>query len=242
MRSTFIAAAALSALVAAPALAAGLDEPVSEPFVPAPAEPAPAFVGGYVGGSLGYGSLDASDTEDAIVGSFGFVDDPEGFVADAFELEDGGLAYGLHAGYNVQRGSVVFGPELAVFGSEAEVGGATDFDDDLPEDIIDAQVDYGARLALRGGVARGRTLVYGTLGVAYLNMSFDISGPDFGDFSEDPDGFGYAAGLGVERLVSDRASLGLQYTLHRFEDFDTVNDVERDIEYRTLDLRVSYTF
>lgn len=239
MRPSIIAVSALGALVAAPALAAGPLDAAPDPVVVPPAEPvpAPSFAGPYVGGSVGYGALDASDAEGILEQGFA----PE-FIEDTFDLERGDLAYGAHAGYNVRRGSVVFGPELAVFGGEVGLGGMSDFDDELPEEMIDVDINYGARVALRGGVERGRTWFYGTLGAAYLDLSIATDGVQLARDSRDRDGWGYAAGVGVERLVSDRVSVGAQYTLHHFDDFDLGYGHEADVEHRTLDLRVSLNF
>lgn len=249
MKQYPVLAALAGALLAGPALSAGLDQAVLEPppvATAAPATPAtmPSFAGGYVGGSLGYGHLDASDAADLLKAPFlDFLGDgADDFVDDTFDLEDGGLGYGLHAGYNVQRGSVVFGPELAVFGGDVEIGGVSEFDDGLTEETLDADVNHGARLALRGGIARNRTLFYGTLGAAYLNVSVETDGVTLGASSQDQDGFGYAAGFGVERLLNERVSVGAQYSLHRFGDFDLGDDLEADLEHRTLDLRLSLKF
>ena len=240
MRSTVFAV--LAGALAAPAFSAGLDEPIVEPVVAAAPTSAASFDGAYVGGSLGLGSLDAEDAEDGLEDIFGGVADPEGFVSDTFDLTDGGFAHGLHAGYNVRRGSVVFGPEVAVFGAEIEVGGVSEFEDGQPEETIDADVGYGARVALRGGVARGATLVYGTLGLAYLDLSIDTDGVFLARTSESRDEFGYAAGLGVERKLTDRVSVGAQYSLHAFDDFEVGDDLEIDLAYRALDLRLSLGF
>ena len=245
MKTLGIAAVALVA--ATPVLAGGLAFP--EAVVEAVKAPAGDFSGAYVGGSLGYGDLESDGASEAIFGAAeGLLDlDTDDDGDDDFVFDDEGLHYGAHVGYNVQRGNIVFGPELAVFGSKVEIGGESNFGDGFGEDAVSAEIDRGARLALRGGFAAGRTLVYGTLGAAYADISASSSGPFFGDgVNGDFSDWGYAAGVGVETLVTDNLSVGVQYTLHKFDDFDfddvLIDGTEIDFEYRTLELRLSLGF
>lgn len=80
-----IAAAGLTALLAAPAFAGSPEPAPADPVVPAPA-PAPQWQGGYIGAELGYGNVEASGGGSA----------------------DGALG-GLIVGYDWQNGSTVYG-------------------------------------------------------------------------------------------------------------------------------------
>lgn len=89
---TLLTAGILSTLIAAPALAGGLNEPVAAP-APAPAPtpvviPTADWTGFYAGGSLGTATVDTGDAE---------ID---------------GTTFGLHGGYNYDLGNVVVGGEL----------------------------------------------------------------------------------------------------------------------------------
>jgi hypothetical protein len=231
IRAATAAAALLTAAAVVPAVAGGLEEPVIEPTpVVTPVVPtfAPSFTGGYVGGSLGAGSLDVGDRFDFLDGDTD-IDDT-----------DTDLHYGLHAGYNIQRGNVVFGPELAVFGTSSEIDGSFDEDEtDATEDEGDIGVDlnYGIRLAARGGYAFGSNLVYGVAGAAFADVDSRLA--TAGD-AEDSD-WGYAVGFGYERLIGERFVVGAQYTLHAFDEFGDAEGAE-DLDYRTLEARVSLKF
>ena len=206
--------------------------------------PSPSFAGGYIGGSLGGGNLDFGNVGDVIdealdgdIDGDGDDDGDDNMLLDAvvnlLDIDDTALAYGLHAGYHIQRGNAVFGPEISVFGGEAA------FSADVPTfGDVSVEVERGVRLGLRGGIVRGANLFYGLVGMSYLDFSASGLGP------VDPDGdIGYALGFGYERLVTSSAALGVQYTLHQVDDFDFgVGDSGLDIEYRSLDLRISFQF
>ena len=179
------------------------------------------FAGAYAGGSVGAGRLDADDVFERLGDVAGIAFGAVEAAAGRSDGPDTGAAYGLHTGFNVQRGRFVFGPELAVFGAEAEVTGDVfgTFPAVVNPNEVSATLDRGARLVARGGVVAGATLVYGTAGLAYLEgeapvlgrvdgLSASLGGEEFGEW-------GYALGFGVERLVGPRLMIGAQYTLHR---------------------------
>lgn len=237
MKRLAVTTSVLAALVAAPALAGGFETPIAEPII-APAAPlafGPSFAGAYAGGSLGVGSLDVDDQFNVI----GEGDDDDLFD---FDETDTDFAYGLHAGYNFQNGNVVYGAELAVFGSESEVGGDLFDADDEAEDegSVGVDLNYGARLVARGGYAFGPNLVYGVAGLAYAEVDSRV-----GAIEDDDSDTGYAVGFGYERLIGERIVVGAQYTLHAFDDFgddDGDDGAETDLDYRTLEARVSFKF
>lgn len=226
--------AAVISVLATPVIAGGLDEPIVAPApapVLAPAPPILSFAGGYVGGSLGAGSLDVGDRFDV-------------FEEDAdIDDTDTDFHYGAHAGYNFQRGNVVFGPEVAIFGTSSEISGSVfDEDEAAEEDIEDegdvgVDLNYGLRVAARGGYAFGQNLVYGVAGAAYAEVDSRLA-----QFGEDDDSdWGYAVGFGYERLIGQNLIVGAQYTLHAFDEFGDGENAD-DIDYRTIEARVSFKF
>ena len=91
------------------------------------------------------------------------------------------------------------------FGDSGDLDG-----DGVDNSEFQAELDFGARIALRGGYALGRNLIYGTLGAAYLDLSIDGEG-GIDDVLDGGGEWGYAAGFGYERLVGDNFSIGAQY-------------------------------
>ncbi|MBM2576881.1 hypothetical protein JQC91_11275 [Jannaschia sp. Os4] len=212
--------AAILAALAAPACAEGPLAP-GEVF---------SFDGPRWGGHVGYGRADF-ETPTIPPEAFTF------FPAEAAALQaefDGieafdpsGLTYGFHAGYDVQRGSFVVGGEVAAFGGslddeDAEAfGGTTD-------EIAQFRLDYVARAMMRGGVARERDLFFVTGGAAYLDL----------EDGESESGIAY--GLGYERAVSSRSTLGVQVIQHEFDSLLGVDDL--DVELQTIEARFSVRF
>lgn len=144
MKRILLTTTTVLGLVAAPAFAGNLSEPiVTATPAPLPA-PVPVNNGGdwggfYAGGSLGY--ADASDE------------------AATFSNEFNGLSYGVHAGYDYDFGTFVVGGELELSGFDvADTNTAT-------------QIDSVTRLKVRAGYDAGLFLPYLTAGVAQLNTS-----------------------------------------------------------------------
>ncbi|NAZ35223.1 outer membrane protein [Rubellimicrobium sp. CFH 75288] len=144
------AAAAAASLIAVPALAGGLNQPVAPttPVVaPAPVLPAPAlpqagnWTGFYAGGQLSYGfNVGSDDLEDSY---------------------DGAL-YGVHAGYQQNVGRFVLGAELDYDWTDISIGEA------------DTSIDNIGRLKLRAGWDAGRVMPYVTGGFARAELSGGI--------------------------------------------------------------------
>ncbi|MBI6628369.1 outer membrane protein [Pontibaca salina] len=86
----FIRFAAIPALLAAPAFAGNLQEPVVEPIIAAPVQVQPIsdWTGFYVGGQVGYGDASGGD------------------------IDVDGMLGGVHAGYMYDLGQWVVGAEL----------------------------------------------------------------------------------------------------------------------------------
>lgn len=111
--------------------------------------------------------------------------------------ETGGPIGGGLAGYNLQRGRIVFGVEADVSAMDMEADGpGGSFDEDL-------------MVTLRGrvGYAFGRWLPFATMGLGLTRKEIRVVG--FGEDERlEP---GLAAGAGVERILTDLLSLRGEY-------------------------------
>lgn len=133
-------------------------------------------------------------------------------------LDGNGAIGGVHAGYRADFGKFVTGAELDYDVSNIDLGSTGD------------SLDNVARLKLMGGVDLGRTLVYGTAGAAYAEAN--VGGADLSDN-------GYFAGVGMDYQVSDSFTVGGEYLVHKFDDFDGSGV---DLDANTIKAKVSFTF
>jgi opacity protein-like surface antigen len=141
------------------------------------------------------------------------------------DLTSGSIG-GVHAGYLFQRGSLVYGGEVAygkVNGSVVEI-----FDGN---DEIDNVLDLKGRL----GFATNRALVYGVLAYSWADYLQGGGGDDY-----KVDGIGF--GLGAEYAVSDRVSVGLEYLSRDLPGSGSDAEVVTDARFETLSLRVGLSF
>lgn len=205
MRFPFISLAVV-AFAAAPGFAGGPAVIADDP-TPAAAPPTVAvhdWSGAYAG--LSYGS------------AMGEVQ----FNPGSFDDFDGATLAGVHAGYLFQRGSFVYGGEIAY----ADLKDAN-FDS---FEGIDTAFDLKARI----GFAANRALFYGVVGYSQANLYVDggewkMKGPAFG--------------LGAEFALSDRMTLGLEY-LSRDVSGDESGGFPVDAEAKldSISLRVGLSF
>jgi opacity protein-like surface antigen len=218
-RTLLTAGAAL--LAAAPAFAGGFEPAVvvaapAAPVVVAPAAPVSTggdWTGFYVGGQLGFGTLNIDDGDDA-------TDD---------EDYDGSL-YGLHAGYMRDFGRIVVGAELDFDGTQITV----EDDSDATDDAVD--VGSVARAKLRVGYDAGRFLPYLTAGVAQVRLNADNAAID--DLLDDSYN-GQFIGVGAAYQLNDRFMVGAEVLRHQFDD-TPFEDLETDVT--TVSLRGSIRF
>lgn len=199
----------LLALSAGAVEAAGPTPVTNEPLV-MPAEatvitnPGGDWGGGYAGLQLGYGTAD--------------------FTTDLDDYDTDGVIYGFHAGYLWDFGDWVAGPELQY-----------DFTDlDISSDGGSGSFDEIARLNLRAGRDLGRSLIYGSIGIAYANFD-GVSGALSGDL-DDP---GWVVGIGYDYKATENWVFGAQYQYHQFDDFGADGN---DVDFGTFHLRASYQF
>lgn len=133
-------------------------------------------------------------------------------------LDGNGAIGGVHAGYRADFGKFVAGAELDYDVADIDLGAAGD------------SLDNVARLKLMGGLDLGRSLVYATAGAAYADAT--VGGTELSDN-------GYFAGVGMDYAVSDRFTVGGEYLMHKFDDFDGSGV---DLDADTLKAKVSFTF
>lgn len=199
--SVFVAA--IVSITAAPALAGNITPP-ADPYVAPPPEPISDWAGPYAGVQLGFGDFDLQGIVPVVGGP-----------TVPVSLSDDGLLGGVHAGYNWDRGTLVYGVEADI-----------DFTD-ISFNAVD--MDTISRLRLRMGVDTGSAFVYGTAGAAYMNGSG-------GGVSLD--GWGWVAGAGVDFKLNEKWVIGADALYHEFDDISPSGSVD-GMTYRA---RVSYRF
>jgi outer membrane immunogenic protein len=215
------ALALLAGLASTSAYAADM---AMEPPPPAPViEEVPIFswTGGYIGVQGGGLWSDSSVTE-ADTGVF----------SDNF---NGGV-YGAYAGYNWQSGAWVFGLEGDFNGvSNDQTFNVAGFD-------VDVGSDYLASVRGRVGYAIGRTLLFGTGGVAFTQLSAQADLFDGVSLNADRNFTGWTLGAGAEYAFTDNWIGRLEYRYYNFDNnvIDDFGDVELDTN--TVTAGISYKF
>lgn len=133
-------------------------------------------------------------------------------------LDGNGAIGGVHAGYRFDYNGFIAGAELSYDTANIDLGGAGDTLDDV------------TRLKLIGGADLGRTLIYGSVGAAYASAT--VGGTSLSDN-------GYFLGIGADYALTDQWSLGAEYLVHKFDNFDA-SGVDFDVQ--TLQAKVSFKF
>lgn len=133
------------------------------------------------------------------------------FTLDGASAEDDLDAYGVHGGYLRDFGKFVAGGELAYDKADLDTGGDADL----------------WRLRARAGYDMGRFLPYATLGAAR------ISGDDVSET-------GMSYGLGADFKVTEKFTVGAEYSRNDFKDVDDVDGADLDTDL--VQVRASYRF
>lgn len=157
-----------SILVAAILLAMTGMAAAADYYAPSPLGPY-SWIGPYVGANAGYQS---------------------GWVSNS-PIQPSGIAGGVEAGYNWQRGQFVFGAE-----TDIELSGA-----DATAAPFQFFSPWFGTVRGRGGVTFGNVLVFGTAGLSYGDLRADSAG-----LTESHASVGWVAGAGVEVGFSQRWS------------------------------------
>ena len=190
---------------------------------PAPYVPAPIFTwtGFYVGAQVG-----AAWTKDKVTDS----DRPTGLLIGNGNLDNSSIVGGLHAGYNMQSGSIVYGLEAdlelsglsktssALFaGNGALIGGVYSYSQ---------KIDWQGSVRGRLGYAAGPALFYVTGGLAFANVKNGYSNPinfantvaavGAGSYSFSSTRTGWTLGAGLEYALNNNWSARVEY---RYTDF-----------------------
>lgn len=192
---------------------------------------APVFIwtGGYVGLHGGW----AWGRENDNLSDF----EPQ---ADGDEFDVDGFLGGLHAGYNWQSGSFVYGLEGDI--DYADIDGGADF----PIGSLSLESDWQASLRLRAGYAMDTWLLYATGGVAFGHA--ELSGNVLAaSGSDDNTHVGWTIGGGVEKAFTPNwiGRFEVRYTDFGSEDYDfdgLGGSVEADWNQTAVLLGVSYKF
>lgn len=178
---------ALAILVAAPALAGGVQDPVNlDPVLVS--QPDRDWTGFYAGVQL-----DLVANAETSLDTFGFLTSYDGHMA------------GLLAGYRHDLGTVVIGGELDYMLGTYTVDAVS------PSILLlspEADVEL-FRAGLEVGYDLGDVLPYATVGYAHMSL-------DYGGFGEDS-GDGWFAGIGVDYRVSENVTVGAELLHHQFE-------------------------
>jgi outer membrane immunogenic protein len=167
LKSLAASAAVGAALLAAPAFAGGLTEPILEPVVqaaPPPMDTGGDWTGAYVGAGLSYGDLSAG--------------------ADG----GNGALYGVRAGYDYDFGKFVLGAGLDYDAADVDLdSGAGSLDSvlrlkvrggiDLGQTLVYATAGAARAEATLGGARRGEDGYFGGIGADYmLNDRWTLGG------------------------------------------------------------------
>jgi outer membrane immunogenic protein len=182
---------------------------------PVPVASAPAAIHDWSGfyAGLGYGTAS---------GSLDFTPGPY------YDLTSGNTTT-IFAGYLMQRGSFVYGGELALSqGSDLYIDVSPAYTDEEVGRVID--------LKAKAGYAANRVLFYGVLG--YSQVEWTIDNPAYDDFTTD----GFAYGLGIDYAATNRLTVGLEYLSRSTSGASYNAGQDADLDLDTLSLRIGYQF
>ncbi len=217
MRIAIIAASAALLSVSA-AHAGGLYDKGSLKDTPSYVETATPMWGGlYIGGSVGFGTGDTTDKADV---DFGNYDGEKSERQSDFEAlleailqskyDVNGAIYGVHAGYNWQRGNLVYGLEAGFNG--------TNMDGASPCVVLlscERELDWYGTGVARIGYAPGNTFFYGFGGIAWgeVNTKIGLISPGVPLYVEGSETHvGWTAGAGIEHAFNNRFSVRVEYS------------------------------
>jgi len=197
---------------------------------------APVFIwtGGYVGLHAGWAWGQENDNLSEVLAEA---------EADEFDVE--GFIGGIHAGYNWQSGSFVYGVEGDI--DYADINGDAQFGRRLAGNLsLDS--DWQGSLRLRAGYAIDTWLLYATGGVAFGHAELEVSYSDIPVAgSDDNTHVGWTIGGGVEKAFTPNwiGRLEVRYTDFGSEDYELSNagdSVEANWNQTAVTVGLSYKF
>ena len=178
------------------------------------------FSGAYIGMNAGWVRAWADQTVTSLGGPFP--------VTVRTSSEDDGFAAGLHAGYNWQFGS-------AVYGFETDFS-YMDVDPSFTPPVgptIRASYDFFGTVRGRLGWAFENVLFYGTGGFAYAGVDHEfLTGPVAGNFSDHDVVPGWTAGGGTEWAIDPYTFLRVEALYVDLEDTTRTYIRQDDPQFR----------
>lgn len=225
MKKLFPIATALLAFgIVGTAYAADLPTTKGPPVYTPPPPPVFSWTGLYVGGNVGWGSIDDHQSTTFCVNPAGVLNGPGCLpVIPGAQVTGGGVLGGAQIGYNYQISNFVLGFETDFQGAELKgstfLPGSTLIGPDIY--TADERIDWLGTARGRVGVAFNQFLVYATGGLAYgratadSNLTLPLPGIAFPS-STSSTRAGWTAGGGVEWAFAQNWSAkieGLYYDL-----------------------------
>ncbi|MDZ4792092.1 MAG: outer membrane beta-barrel protein [Hyphomicrobiales bacterium] len=214
------------------------------------AVPAASFswTGFYIGGSVGFGSGTTENNSDLEISKGGKLEEVEvlarrdggnglsiPLVSEDSDLNGG--VYGLHIGYNLQRGHMVYGLEATISGAEFDSSTSCGF---LALFKCESDLDYYGTVVARLGYAVDKTLFYVVGGLAYGEVNNDLSLEALGFklplVEESDTAVGWTAGVGIEHAMSKNFIIRIEYAHIDLGD----NDASKTFGLGGVDLKVSH--
>ncbi|MBL1436992.1 MAG: porin family protein [Rhodobacteraceae bacterium] len=175
--NTFFSTLFVAATISSSALA-GSPAPYSEaPVVPVAASQSTDWSGFYAGGLVSFDS-----------GELGY-GSPGSTIPFVYDFEKN-TSFGGFAGYNLQRGALVYGGELAYNSAGSHVA---PFDNEAQSFVLDAKA--------RVGFAAGHALIYGVVGYSMTEWTTSTS------YSAS----GLSYGLGLDYMIGEHLFVGAEY-------------------------------
>jgi outer membrane immunogenic protein len=133
-----------------------------------------------------------------------------------------GVDFALRAGYDKQFGRLVVGG-LLEFGKADLRDSVSAFSTTPASYTLTRKLKYNGRLAARAGYAFGNTLLYGTGGLSFARVKNSFATTNVVNVftgNGNSGSIGYNLGGGVQRKISSRISLGVEYLYTDLKDDD----------------------
>lgn len=208
MKLLFVLAAALLGVNVAQAA----DMPVKAPARLAPAPVVDSWQGFYFG-------IDGGQNLGSFSPVFG-----TGATATTVNLDDNSWFVGGHAGYLLQSGMFVFGPEIGVqywdFKSRGQLAPAVGA---APAVLLQERVDFVAYANMRVGLALSSVYVYATGGAAWAHVKGEVINLTSLDTVNEQSLLGWNVGVGAEYKITPSIVLGAEYRHYDFGKVQSIN-------------------
>lgn len=133
-----------------------------------------------------------------------------------------GVDYYGRAGWDFQRGSIVFGV-VGEFGKAEINDSVSGFSTTPASYTMTRRLSYEGTIRARAGYAFNQTLFYGTGGPGYAKIGNRFRSTNVANAftARDSGGqWGFTAGGGIEQKLTRHISIGLEYMFHRYKDDD----------------------